>query len=244
MEYAIALATKSSIALVEGLRSQGLSISPKSRFVASDLKAAKEIQLALAEEGIKIEIGPIGQDLGVDFVAGGRRRVSLQSTRMTKLHTGVISTLRVGKITKGAATRRLILTGIKPRIYGFSVLGAAPTTVMSIRTSLVKGLCIRKPAGCATTALAMHGYQAKDPLVTMMVENVTGLVEAVMQENRPTLIHQKAFDAILISMPETHRWSHVKGPMSSAIATLLDHGWVLNSIGSWTDPSGSTWAIY
>ena len=162
---------------------------------------------------------------------------------MTKLHSGVASTLRVGKVTKGAATRRLILTGIKPRIYGFSVLGAAPTTVMNIRTSLVKGLCIRTPAGCATTALTMHGYQARDPLVALMVENVSGLIEAVRQENGPTMVHQKAFEVILASMPETHRWSHVKGPMSSAIATLLDHGWTLSNISTWTDPSGSAWSI-
>ena len=167
----------------------------------------------------------------------------MQTTRMAKMRTGVTSTLRVGKVTKGAATRRLILTGIRPRIYGFSVLGAAPTTVMNVRTSLVKGLCIRKPAGCATTALATHGYQDKDPLVSMMVENVTGMVEAIRQENGPTLIHRKAFDTILASMPESRRWSHVKGPISSAIATLLDHGWHLDSISEWTDPAGNKWGI-
>ena len=151
-------AIEASTQLVEGLRQQGLSISPKSRFVASDMRAAKDIQAALFKRGIDVEVGHVGQDLGVDFVAGGRRRVSNQTSRMTKMRSGVASTLKLGRITKGTATRRLILTGIKPRIYGFSALGASPTTIGTIRTSIVKGLSLRKPGGCATTALLMHNF--------------------------------------------------------------------------------------
>ena len=222
---------------------QGLSITPKSKFVASDLAAAKSIQAALAKEVFKVGIGPVGQDLGSDFVAGARRRVSLQTFRMTKVMTGVSSTIQVGRVTKGAATRRLILTGVRPRVYGFSVLGAAPTTIHNIRTTLVKGLSIKKPGGCATTALATHGYLAKDPLLTMLVENVLGLAEAIQQEGGLTQIHKSAWDTIYCNMPQTYRWSSVKGPLSSAMATLLDLGWNLLSIEHWEDPDGNTWFL-
>lgn len=160
--------------------------------MASTPAAAKAVQQALAKQGVHIEVGAAGQDLGVDFTAGGRRRISMQTCRMTRMRSGITHTLRVGKCTEGTATRRLILTGVRPRIYGFSAIGAAPTTIQTTRASIIKGLCIRKPGGCASTSLPMYGYQWKDPLVTMMVENILGYAEAVRQEGGVTAFFRRA----------------------------------------------------
>jgi ribonuclease HI len=236
-------AVNASTQLVRGLEQLGLTISPKSQFVASNMQAAKDIQAALRRNGIDVQVGQVGLDLGVDFVAGAKRRVSNQTTRMVKVRSGVASTLKLGSVTKGAATRRLILTGVKPRVYGFSALGAAPTTIASIRTSIVKGLCIRKPGGCATTALLMHNFHQKDPLLTMTVDNVVAMVEAIIQQAGPTLVHKQTFVELVANMPADHRWSKVCGPMSSGIATLLDMGWTLHGIDKWQDPEGVVWQL-
>ena len=39
------------------------------------------------------------------------------------------------------------------------------------------------------------------------------------------------------------RWSRVKGPISSAIATLLDHGFEPRAFNQWVDPEGWLWCI-
>ena len=69
-----------------------------------------------------------------------------------------------------------------PRGYGFSVTGCSPTTGASLRTAFVKGVCVRKPSGCATTALETNGLSKKDPLITTAIENVIGFVQAVQVE--------------------------------------------------------------
>ena len=242
-QLAVPLAASSGLALVRGLALHGLRISPKSRYVASNITAAKAVQKRLASEGIHVDVGVVGQDLGADFVAGGRRRVSMQTTRMAKMRSGVTHTIRLGKCTKGTATRRLILIGVKPRIYGFSVLGAAPTTILNVRTSIVKGLCIRKPGGCATTALAMNGFSDKDPLLTMTTDNIVGFIEGARQEGGITRILQRAWDHSHKAMPSSGKWSAVNGPMSSAIATLSDLDWTLTSMDTWSDPEGSQWQL-
>ena len=91
-------------------------------------------------------------------------------------------TLKFGRCTKGLRTRKLILTGILPRAFGFSVLGCSPTTGAALRAAIVKGLCIRKPSGCATTALESNGYGGKDPLVNSAIDNILGFVQAVQVE--------------------------------------------------------------
>ena len=166
-QLAIPLAASSESALVRGVALHGLRISPKSKFVASNIAAAKAVQNRLAANGIKVDVGVVGQDLGTDFVAGGRRWVSMQTSRMVKMRSVITHTIPLGSCTKGTATRRLILNGVKPRIYGVSVLASAPATTLNVRTSIVKGLRIRKPAGCTTTALAMNGLSDQDPLLEM-----------------------------------------------------------------------------
>ena len=39
------------------------------------------------------------------------------------------------------------------------------------------------------------------------------------------------------------RWSRVKGPISSAIATLLDHGFEPRAFNQWVDPEGWLWCV-
>ena len=114
---------------------------------------------------------------------------------------------------------------------------------MMARTALVKGLCIRKPGGCTTTALAMHGFGGNDPLLTMLIDNVLGFVEGAMQQRDNLRIIQRAWDKTVQAMPEAAKWATVNGPMSSAIATLTDLGWKLIDLYNWQSPDGDKWIL-
>ena len=240
---AVSLASLSGAALARALQQKGLTISAKSTFVATTKAHAIAVQQYLADAGFAVQVSAVGQDLGADFVAGGTRRVTMQGTRLRKVFSGVKHTLKLGQSTKGSATRKLILTGVRPRAYGFSVMGAAPTTVQRMRASIVQGLCIRKPGGCTTTALYTHGYADKDPLVAMTVDNIVGFVEAVKTEGALTPIMCKAWANIISSLPDAGKWSKVAGPMASAIATLTDLGWAPLEPTKWIDPQGREWQL-
>ena len=131
--------------------------------------------------------------------------------------------LKFGRCTKGLRTRKLILTGVLPKAYGFSVLGCSPTTASALRSAIVKGLCIRKPSGCATTALESNGFGAKDPLITTAIDNILGFVQAVQVEGwSPST--QLAWKNTVAWAKEGSRWGKVRGPMGACISTLLDRG--------------------
>ena len=53
----------------------------------------------------------------------------------------------------------------------------------------------------------------------------------------------KKWDKLVEELEVATRWSRVKGPISSAIATLLDHGFEPRSFDTWVDPEGWTWII-
>ena len=168
----------------------------------------------------------------------------MQTTRMQAVHQGIRHTLRIAgrSAERTRYTRRLILTGIKPRAYGFSVMGTSPSKAKVLRTATVKGLAIRKPAGCATVALSTSGYALKDPLLTHAIDNVMGFLEGVRTQGwSPSMI--KAWNVTLDSMHKDHRWQRVAGPMASCQATLLGMGWTLEQPNRWCDPDGVLWKI-
>ena len=215
------ISAKASEVFVEGMTKLGLRISPKSVVLASNPELAKRMQTRLKKAGIDVQVASHGADLGADCVAGGARRVTLQVSRMKKVRSGVTHTLKFGRCTKGLHTRKLILTGVLPRAFGFSVLGCSPTTGAALRAAIVKGLCIRKPSGCATTALESNGYGGKDPLVNTAIDNILGFVQAVQVEGwSPNT--QRAWNKTLAEAKDGQRWGKLRGPMGSCISTLLD----------------------
>ena len=151
------MSANASVAFVRGMAQLGLNMSPKSVVLASSPDLAKKMQARLKKSDMEVQVASSGADLGADCVAGGARRITLQTSRMKKVKAGVTHTLKFGRCTKGLHTRRLVLTGVLPRAFGFSVLGCSPTTASALRAAIVKGLCIRKPSGCATTALESNG---------------------------------------------------------------------------------------
>ena len=75
--------------LVELLRSEGFAIAPKSTLCASSISLGLEIQQGLAAAGIHVQNASGARDVGVDFAAGARRRITLQRNRLVKVRSGI-----------------------------------------------------------------------------------------------------------------------------------------------------------
>ena len=96
--------------------------------------------------------------------------------------------------------RKLQLTAVKPKAYGYGALGASPSIVKALRTTIGRGLNVKKAGGCLTTALALHRYTSRDPLITFSIENVIYFVQAAQDLPRHNLL---GIDSVWPSMTET-----------------------------------------
>ena len=108
----------------------------------------------------------------------------------------------------------------------------------------MKGLNIRKAGGRIVTAFLCSGNESKDPEFTLAVENVLYYIEALLAQPRHMwLAVSVAWPAIKDELDVGLRWAKVKGPMSSAIATLLDYGLDPRKYDEWLDAEGFLWRI-
>ena len=100
-------------------------MSSKSALIASTPTLAIAIQQAMEKLGVGIKVMDEGKDLGVDFVCGARRRVTIQKMRLQKAMEGARQAKVLKVRTKQA--RKLVFTRIMPQIYGLSLMGASPS---------------------------------------------------------------------------------------------------------------------
>ena len=175
------------------------------------------------------------RDVGADYAGGGRRRISLQSSRLTKAWAGGRVLAQMAKSCSNF--NRICLTGIKSRLYGFAVLGAAPTMIAHARAAVCYPLRPRKPGGCLTIGLALAGLSHKDPGLTMPSESIVEFAMA-HRASKHKLSTARVWQEKLVDLQRQGRWATVHGPIASAAATLLDFGWDASSISEWTDPIG------
>ena len=113
---------------------------------------------------------------------------------------------------------------MRSRLFGFSVMGSAPSTTRMARGSIGGPLGLRKPGGCTTTGFALHGLSKKDPGITIPIENVVDFFAGHLASDHQ-LITAKLWPDIASKLLGAVRWGKVFWPLSSAVATLLDFGW-------------------
>ena len=233
-------APKAAIKFVTLLRRRGFTISPKSALVSSNSKTAKVVQDKLKQKGIFVQLASCARDIGVDFAGGGRRRVTLQTSRLAKTRAGG----RVlAKMVKGCKDfKKLVFTRVRSRLYGFPIQGIAPTTVSHARTAVCHPLGVRKPGGCLTTGLALAGLSHKDPALTMPIENVVEFA-AGHAASTHKLSTARVWQVKAVDLEAKGRWSRVHGPMASAAATLLDFEWEIPEVDRWISPDLCPWII-
>jgi hypothetical protein len=238
LEQAIELAT----ALASRLRKEGFEISGKSTIVAPSRQLAEKIAKELRRSGLELQVQDSARDLGVEFSGGARRRITIQKARLGRVRSGTKIVLKLGATTKQA--RKLQVTAIKPRAWGFAAQGCSPSMAKALRSFFGKGLNIKKAGGCLTTALHMHHFGSEDPLLGQALDNVLHFLQALLDQPR----HQRLAVAQVWKeqrdkLAGGYRWAKVRGPMSSAIATLWDWGFEPVAVDSWIDPSGFIWTL-
>ena len=74
------------------------------------------MQIELKNRGIDIQVRDSGRDVGADFGAGRRRRITLQHSRLKNVRSGIKTGLKLNGTTKEA--RKLVLTSVAPRAWG------------------------------------------------------------------------------------------------------------------------------
>ena len=235
-------ATEQALDLVARLQGEGFQISAKSTVVASSTKLAKRIVDELAKQGVKLTVADVGWDLGVDFAAGARRRITLQRSRFAKVQRGTNVVLKMSHTLK--ETRKLELTAIKPRAWGVAAQGCSPSMAKALRSNIGRGLNIKKAGGYLNTAFHMHGYSTKDPWLSYSIDNILYYMQGLIDlPAHHRLAAKQVWEHMRDALEGKYRWAKVKGPMGSAIATLWDWGFVPIAYDQWTDPTGATWFL-
>ena len=139
--------------------------------------------------------------------------------------------------------RKLVFTGIMPRIYGLSVMGAPPTAIRKSRAAMNMGLGITKAGGCTYTALKMHNFDHKDPALVLPLNTISEFVQAIGGSRQQMILQSIWGDLVKELQADGRRWSKVKGSVSAAIATLLDLNWFCEHFNKWKDFEGTGWEI-
>ena len=219
---------------------RGLRISGKSTITASSQNLADELQGKLAASGLVLKSEASAKDLGVDFTGGGRRRIPVQQIRLLAAQRAGRMVSQLGKITKQA--KRLVITGVRPRFYGYAAMGSSPTSTFKMRAILGNAAGIRKPGGCATTAFFLADMDHQDPCLSFPLETILEFAIAHAGSGMK-LANAQAWVAKLPSLEDRCRWGKVFGTMSAAMASLLDAGFEIPDIGRWVDPSGGQWLV-
>ena len=93
-------------------------------------------------------------------------------------------------------------------------------------------------------AIATHGYLDKDPLISFCLEKVLHFLEVWhASPSHMSMGIQAVWPKMIEDLEGPYRWAKVKGPMSSAVATLLDWQFRPVSFNFWIDPDGLSWLL-
>ena len=164
----------------------------------------------------------------------------MQQIRLLGAQKAVRMVSQLGRASKQA--KRLVITGVRPRFYGFAAMGSSPTTTLKMRAILENAAGIRKPGGCATTAFFLADMDHQDPCLSFPLETTLEFAIAHAGSGMK-LANAQAWCTKLPSLEDRCRWGKVYGALSAAMASLLDAGFEIPEIGRWIDPAGVQWLL-
>ena len=146
-------------------------------------------------------------------------------------------------IKKEKKCRTMLWMGAKPQgTWGHQGMGLAPTTIQRIRQRMAVNGLIHKPGGCTTTGYAVITGTSKDPGISLVIETMITWLKTLRESSIPEAAIQRAWGKARDELQAAKsRWAKVKGPMSAAIATLLDRGWTPHQPTEWEDREGGRW---
>jgi len=161
-----------------------------------------------------------------------------------RIHKAILKAGVVKHLAKTAITaRKLALTGVRPVVWGHQQQGIAPSVLLRVRSAVVGALSVRKPGGCASTAMKLHGYGKYDPLVTFRKEVIAEFLYAAAKSSLQMAIRKSWTKLVDVLSSRPGRWHRVTGPVSATVATLLDMDWQPLEVDRWVDDLGQEWNL-
>ena len=112
-------------------------------------------------------------------------------------------------------------------------MGAAPTTRKKLKGALTSATDIRRPGGCATTAIALHIDDKFNPGIAVPSAHIQTWMEVY-----PTLekYHggiEKTWTEAYRNHSANSRWGNVHGHLSGVVALLIEGGWKAEKPDVW-----------
>ena len=215
------------------LENQGLMVSTtKTAFICSNKASARELQSLLGEHEPPIKT--LGKDLGLDYAAGQRRRITVAKGRHAK------GGQRARKLTKlqvkSTSIRVRLFNGSirSSALYGHEGVGVAPKRRKWFRSLLAAALG-RPTLASTDSALEFHSNKVVDPAYTIMSQHFKAVRRLLLSwpDRDIGRLHQ-SWDKLGQWLSEAeHPWKRAAGPLGAAWCYLQELGWEAISLSKW-----------
>ena len=240
-----------------------LKISSKSVVVASSPQLGRAISKILKHRSsVEIKYQESGRDLGVLNNPTGRRSTVLQTQRLTKAKHRLKRIAPLAKAVRRASV--LAYTGALPQAcWGAAALGISPTQLRTLRSAYAAATGINGKGRCASTAIAITMGHKRDPIVEVAVQQMSLWIDlwrgepalralacrywkVAVQRITPDTMRDQAPG---VSAPSVGQapvaaqvlWNQVIGPFTATLASLKQHRWEIQEVGTFKDPHGTIW---
>ena len=245
-EKARAAAIVAGCCLVRGCTELGLSLSPKSKIIASSAELGRAVVDGLAQHGIAVKYARSVADLGIDRGLVRRGRLKESSRRKAAM----MRQQRFSHLAKSRKTRpvaaKLWLTGVRPSDnYSSRVFGASQTHIGKCRRKLAIALNGAKSGRCLTTTLELLAGDA-DPAYDIPLGLLDSWILVITSGDEQRTAASSNWDSLverISSVKGARRRSEVGGTAAAIVSTLLDLGWTPHKPWEWTDDCGTTYGV-
>ena len=227
--------------LIYGLRLLKVKLSSKSVVLSNTKGLAAKVAKALHTAGIVARAVKWAEDVGVGTTAGAHRDTTALKARLRKAASKAWLARRLA--AHRLRTARLVTGNILPTgEYGVQASGVAPARRTQLRKAAAMALTGHSFTRCFTSLLHLHLGADADPAVHLPVHHLRDwcatFLGAPAKEQRRIIQAWRTERDRLIPLDRRRRWANVRGPMSAAIAYLLEVGWQALSPHVFVTPDG------
>merc|ERR1712194_852133 len=210
-------------------------VSPKTTIVASDPRAAKDIQAALCREGLHVSVANQVRDLGVSFSDHRKRRKGIGAKRLIN---ACIRLSRIGGWSaKIAQARRLVKSSPLPLgLWGQEASGFTMSDIGLLRSKIASASGISSPQRCVATAIALAFDDEPGVLIIQRLFKSFWVWSRAIPRNELRIAWKKAYERCGGSCLICPKMSLATGPLSVLIASLGIYGWRPFSLEVWISP--------
>ena len=223
--------------LFEALAEEGLEVSlKKTTWIASS--PAVEAALKKQSKGEATQVSSVAKDLGVANAPGRARRTQVQAKRLRKGSTrGTrLQALRVRNVAHRVRVSKM--GSLSAAIWGHQGLGLSPKQLRGLRSQAAQA-GRRQQLGSVDVVFSLGEGNCCDPLRTVILQHWRTLHKLLFAHPMPEQYHRlwKVTWTKLQTAPK--RWALVKGPVAAMVAYLQDLGVEASDPAIWRFPERS-----